>query len=188
MNEELEMILDMARESMDGSVEHLEKELTKIRAGKATPSMLDTVRVEAYGALSPLNQVANVNTLDAHTLSVQPWDKSMLDGISRAITNANLGLNPQNNGEMIIINVPMLTEERRKDLVKSAKAAGEHAKVGVRTARKTANDDAKKLQKDGDISEDMLSNTEADIQSLTDSYISKIDGFISAKEADIMTV
>ena len=188
MNEDIQMILDLARESMEGSLEHLEKELTKIRAGKATPSMLDSVQVEAYGALSPLNQVANVNTLDARTLSIQPWDKSMLEGIERAIINANLGLNPQNNGEMIIINVPVLTEERRRELSKAAKAAGEHAKVGIRNARKSANDEAKKMEKDGDISEDMLSNTEQDVQALTDKHISKVDALVGAKEKDIMTV
>jgi len=188
MNEDIEMILEMAEESMAGSIEHLEKELTKIRAGKANPSMLDSVRVEAYGAMSPLNQVANVNTLDARTLSVQPWDKSTLEGIERAIINANLGLNPQNNGEMIIINVPMLTEERRKDLSKKAKAEGEHAKVGIRTARKTANDEVKKMQKDGDISEDMQSNSESDIQDLTNKFIAKVDALVSSKENDIMTV
>lgn len=188
MNEEIQMILDLAKESMAGSIEHLEKELTKIRAGKANPSMLDTVKVEAYGSLSPLNQVANVNTLDARTLSVQPWDKSMLEGIERAIINGNLGLNPQNNGEMIIINIPTLTEERRRDLTKNAKAAGEHAKVGIRNARKAANDEAKKMEKDGDISEDMQANAEGDVQALTDSYITKVDALVTAKEKDVMTV
>ncbi len=188
MNEEIEMILDIAKDSMVGSIEHLENKLTKVRAGKANPSMLDSVKVESYGAMSPLNQVANVNTLDGRTLSVQPWDKSMLEPIERAIINGNLGLNPQNNGEMIIINIPMLTEERRRELSKTARAEGEHAKVGIRNARKSANDDVKKLEKDGDISEDMQKNTEADVQTLTDTHIAKVDALIAAKEKDIMTV
>lgn len=187
MEEELSMIEEMAQESMEKSLEHLNNELVKIRAGKATPSMLDSVTVEAYGAQSPLNQVANVNTLDAKTLSVQPWDKSMLEEVERGIINANLGLAPQNNGEMIIINVPMLTEERRRDLVKAAKSQGEDTKVGIRSSRRDANDAIKKMAKDG-LSEDLAKDAEEGIQKLTDSFISKIDDIVAAKEKDIMTV
>lgn len=187
MEEEIEMILDMAKESNEKSYQHLTSELEKIRAGRATPSMLDSVTVEAYGAQSPLNQVANVSTLDAKTISVQPWDKSMLDSITTGIINANLGLNPQNNGEMIIINVPMLTEERRRDLVKKAKAEGENAKVSTRNNRKEANDALKKLKDEG-LSEDRLRDLEGEVQNLTDAMVSKIDKLIEVKEADILTV
>ena len=128
MEEEIDLILESAKESMDKAIDHLEKELTKIRAGKANPSMLDGILVEYYGSNTPLQQVANIGTLDARTLTVQPWEKATLEPIERAIINSNLGLNPQNNGEMILINIPQLTEERRKDLVKQAKAEAEHAK------------------------------------------------------------
>ena len=187
MEEEIEMILDMAKESNDKSYQHLVSELEKIRAGRATPSMLDSVTVEAYGAQSPLNQVANVSTLDAKTISVQPWDKSMLDDIATGIINANLGLNPQNNGEMIIINVPMLTEERRRELVKKAKAEGENAKVSVRNNRKEANDSLKKLKDDG-LSEDRLRDLEGEVQDITNSMVARVDKLIEAKEKDILTV
>ena len=149
MTEELDMVMDMAKESMSSAIDHLGQELTKIRAGKATPSMLDSVSVDYYGSMTPLSQVANVNTLDARTLSIQPWEKTMLEEIERGIINANLGLAPQNNGESILINVPQLTEERRRDLVKQAKAVGEHAKVSIRNSRKDANDEVKKLKNDG---------------------------------------
>ena len=151
MNEEIDFIIDAAKEQMQHAIEHLVKELRSIRAGKATPSMLSTIMVDYYGSQTPLSQVANVNTPDARTISVQPWEKNMLQEIEKAIMIANIGFNPMNNGESIMINVPPLTEERRKDLVKQAKAEAEHAKVGVRNARKEANNDLKKL----DISEDL---------------------------------
>jgi len=172
---------------MENSMEHLANELAKIRAGKATPSMLDSVQVEYYGTPTPLNQVANINTVDARTISVQPWEKSILDDISKGITNANLGLNPQNNGELIMINVPVLTEERRRDLSKRAKAEGEHAKVGIRNSRKEANDFIKSLKNDG-ASEDMTKNAEIDVQDLTDTYTKRVDILVENKEKDIMTV
>ena len=187
MTEEINMAMEDAEASMKKSMEHLASELTKIRAGKATPSMLDSVQVEYYGNPTPLNQVANVNTVDARTISVQPWEKSILDDISKGITNANLGLNPQNNGELIMINVPVLTEERRKELCKRAKAAGEHAKVGIRNSRKEANDFIKGLKSDG-LSEDMAKNAEIDVQELTDNYTSRVDVLVDNKEKDIMTV
>lgn len=187
MEEEIDFILDSAKESMAKAIEHLERNLTKIRAGKASPSMLDTVYVDYYGSQSPLNQVANVGTMDARTLTVQPWEKAMLEPIERAIINSNLGLNPQNNGEMIMINVPQLTEERRRDLVKQAKSEVEDSKVSIRNARKDANDEVKKLEKDG-LSEDQAKDLESEIQELTNAYSSKADKILDAKEADIMKV
>lgn len=187
MEEEIELLLDETKSGNEKSIQHLIAELEKIRAGKATPSMLDSVRVEAYGSTVPINQVANVNTLDAKTLSVQPWDKSTLDAISTGIINANLGLNPQNNGESILINIPILTEERRKDLVKKAKAEGEHAKVSIRNNRKEANDMAKKMKDDG-LSEDRFKDIEAEIQELTNGSVAKIESLIEKKEKDIMTI
>jgi ribosome recycling factor len=147
MNEELGLVVDLTKEAMLDSLQHLEQSLTKIRAGKATPSLLDSVRVDYYGSIVPLSQVANINSLDARTLTVQPWEKAMIDPISKGIINSNLGLAPQNNGEQIILSIPPLTEERRRNLVKNAKAEGEHAKVGIRTARKEANDSIKKYKK-----------------------------------------
>tara|TARA_R110001592_G_scaffold63268_2_gene193656 strand:+ start:460 stop:1023 length:564 start_codon:yes stop_codon:yes gene_type:complete len=187
MNEEVQFTLDSAKEAMAAALEHLEKQLQKIRAGKASPMMLSGVMVDYYGSMTPLSQVANVNTLDGRTISIQPWEKSMTQPIETAIINSNLGLNPQNNGESILINVPMLTEERRKDLTKQAKAEGEHAKVGARNARKDANDEIKKLNTDG-LSDDMSKDAEASIQKLTDTFIAKIDSLIERKEKDIMTI
>lgn len=184
MNEEIEFILDSSKEQMENALDHLVKELRAIRAGKATPSMLANIMVEYYGSQTPLSQVANVNTPDARTISVQPWEKQMLQEIEKAIMIANIGFNPMNNGESIIINVPPLTEERRRDLVKQAKSEAEHAKVGVRNARKDANNEVKKL----DVSDDLKKNTETDIQDLTDSYVKKIDEILSTKEKEIMTV
>jgi ribosome recycling factor len=184
MNEEIEFILDTAKEAMSNAIEHLEKELRSIRAGKATPAMLGTVMVDYYGSQTPLAQVANVNTPDPRTLSIQPWEKSMLQNIEKAIQLANLGLNPMNNGDLIMINVPPLTEERRIGLAKQAKSESEHAKVGVRNARKDANNDIKKT----DISDDMKKIAEDDVQKLTDSYVKKIEDVLSVKEKEIMTV
>ncbi|WP_435253684.1 ribosome recycling factor [Tenacibaculum sp. A30] len=184
MTEEIDFILDSTKEAMNGAIEHLVKELRSIRAGKASPTMLANVQVDYYGSATPLGQVANVNTPDARTISIQPWEKNMLQEIEKAIMLANLGFNPMNNGENIIINVPPLTEERRKDLAKQAKAEAEHAKVGVRNARKEANNDIKKL----DVSDDMKKNAEADIQKLTDNYVKEIDEKFVVKEKEIMTV
>lgn len=184
MNEEITFILDTAKEAMDAAIKHLEKQFVNIRAGKASPSMLGSVMVDYYGSQTPLNQVANVNTPDGRTITVQPWEKSMLQEIERGIMVANLGFNPMNNGESIIINVPPLTEERRRELARQAKAEAEDAKVGIRNARKDANNEIKKL----DISEDLQSNAELDVQELTDGYIKKIDHTLSIKENEIMTV
>ncbi|KGO79927.1 ribosome recycling factor [Flavobacterium beibuense] len=187
MMEEIDFILDSSEESMKGSLSHLEKEFLNIRAGKASPAMLGGVKVDYYGAQTPLSQVANVNTPDARTLTVTPWEKAMLQPIEKAIMIANLGFNPMNNGENIIINIPALTEERRRDLVKQAKAEAEDAKIGVRNARKDANTEIKKLEKDG-MSEDVCKKAEDDIQELTNAYIKKIDDLLAHKEAEIMKV
>lgn len=185
--EEIDFILDSTKESMEGSLMHLEKEFLNIRAGKATPAMLGGVKVDYYGAQTPLSQVANINTPDARTITVQPWEKNMLHPIEKAIMIANLGFNPMNNGDNIIINVPALTEERRRDLAKQAKAEAEDAKIGIRNARKDANTEIKKLEKDG-MSEDVCKSAEDDVQNLTNSYIKKIDDLLAIKEAEIMKV
>ncbi|MEO5777646.1 MAG: ribosome recycling factor [Flavobacterium sp.] len=185
--EEIEFILDSTKESMVGSIAHLEKEFLNIRAGKASPQMLGSVFVDYYGSQTPLSQVANVNIPDARTITIQPYEKSMLQAIEKAIMIANLGFNPMNNGDMIIINVPALTEERRRDLVKQAKAESEDAKIGIRNARKDANTDIKKLEKDG-TSEDVCKTAEEDIQKLTDGFIRKVDEHLAMKEAEIMKV
>jgi len=184
MNEDIKFIIDTAKEAMDAAIKHLEKQLINIRAGKASPAMLGSVMVDYYGSQTPLSQVANVNTPDGRTISVQPWEKSMLQEIERGIMVANIGFNPMNNGEMIIINVPPLTEERRRELAKQAKAETEDAKIGIRNARKEANNDIK----NSDVSEDLQKNAEIDIQSLTDSYVKKIDDILDVKEKEIMTV
>ena len=185
MNEDIQFILDTAKEAMDAAIKHLEKQFVNIRAGKASPAMLGSVMVEYYGSQTPLNQVANVNTPDGRTITVQPWEKNMLQEIERGIQIANLGFNPMNNGETIIINVPPLTEERRRDLAKQAKAEAEDAKIGIRSARKEANTDIKKLE---DVSEDLQKNAEIDVQEMTDSYVKKIDVILEVKEKEIMTV
>jgi ribosome recycling factor len=187
MTEELAMIYDEFKESNQKSLNHLENELVKIRAGKASPAMLNGVMVEYYGSMTPLQQVANVNTMDARTIIVQPWEKPLLNDIARGIINANLGLNPQNNGEQLIIAVPPLTEERRRDLVKRAKAEAEHSKVGIRNNRKDALDMIKDLKNEG-LSEDMTKDAEEEVQKITNSYIKKVDELLELKEKDIMTV
>lgn len=184
MNEDVKFIIESAEEAMANAIIHLEKEYINIRAGKASPAMLGSVTVDYYGSQTPLNQVANVSTPDGRTISVQPWEKSMLQEIERAIMIANLGFNPMNNGESIIINVPVLTEERRRDLSKQSKAEAENAKVGVRNSRREALHELKKL----DVSEDLLSNAEIDIQEKTDNHIKKIDEIFLVKEKEIMTV
>ncbi|WP_452601114.1 ribosome recycling factor [Pontimicrobium sp. MEBiC06410] len=185
MNENITFIIDSAKEAMDNAIKHLEKQFLNIRAGKATPAMLGSVMVDYYGSQTPLSQVANVNTPDGRTITVQPWEKNMLQEIERGIAYANLGFNPMNNGETIIINVPALTEERRRELAKQAKAEAEHAKVGIRNARKEANNDIKKTE---DASEDVQKSAEQDIQNLTDTFVKKIDEIFSTKENEIMKV
>lgn len=185
MNEDIQFILDTAKEAMDNAIKHLEKQFVNIRAGKASPAMLGSVMVNYYGSQTPLNQVANVNTPDGRTITVQPWEKSMLQEIERGIAYANLGFNPMNNGETIIINVPPLTEERRRDLAKQAKAEAEEGKISIRTARKDANNE---IKKNDDISEDLKKNAEIDVQQMTDKYVKKVDDLFETKEKEIMTV
>lgn len=184
MNEEIDFIIDSAKEAMNSAIAHLEKELRSIRAGKATPAMLQNVQVDYYGSQTPLSQIANVSTPDARTITIQPWEKNMLQEIEKAIMLANLGFNPMNNGDVIIISVPALTEERRRELAKQAKAEAEHAKVGIRNARKDANNDIKKTE----VSDDMKKIAEADVQTLTDKFVKDIDDKFSVKEKEIMTV
>ena len=183
--EEINFILDSARESMEKSINHLELAFSKIRAGKATPQMLDSVIIDYYGSPTPLNQASNINTPDAKTISVQPWDKSMLELMEKAILDSNLGFTPNNNGDMIIINVPPLTEERRISLVKQLKSELENAKVSIRSSRKDSNDYLKKLE---GLSEDTIKDAENEIQRVTDEFSKKVDVLFSKKESEIMTV
>lgn len=185
MNEDIQFIIDSTKEAMDSAVKHLEKQFSNIRAGKASPAMLGSVMVDYYGSQTPLSQVANVNTPDGRTISVQPWERKMLHEIEKAIMNANLGFNPMNNGDLIIISVPPLTEERRRELAKQAKSESEDGKIGIRNARKDANNDIKKLD---DVSDDEKKNTEVEIQKLTDIYVKKIEDVLAFKEKEIMTV
>ncbi len=187
MTEEIELLLEDAKDKMNKAISHLEHELVKIRAGKANPSMLEGIHVDYYGSMTPLQQVANVNTPDPRTIAIQPWEKAMIVPIEKAILAANLGFNPENNGELIRINVPALTEERRRDLVKQAKKEGEDAKISIRSARKDANEDIKRLKKDG-LSEDLEKDTEAEIQKITDQFSTLVDQHIDKKEKDILTI
>lgn len=180
-------VLDAAKEQMTKAISHLESELQKIRAGRANPTMLDSIHVDYYGSGTPLSQVANISTPDARTLQIQPWEKNMITPIEKAISNANLGYNPTNDGQVIRINIPPLTEDRRKDLVKQSKSEAEHARVTVRNIRRDANEAIKKLQKDG-LPEDQAKAAEGKVQNLTDDSIAKIDKHLEAKEKEIMTV
>jgi ribosome recycling factor len=188
MNEELDLIFEEAKEHMEKSLEYYIHELSGIRAGKASPVMLESVEVEYYGTMTPLNQVANVNVRDSQTLTVQVWDRRMLQTVEKAIRDANLGFNPVNNGELLIINVPPLTEERRKQLAKKAREEAEKARINIRNIRKDAKKHIEKLEKDKIISEDMTKQALDDLQELTDSYIKKIDEKLAKKEEDILTV
>lgn len=187
MTEEIDFILDSTQESMEGSIAHLEKEFQNIRAGKASPAMLGSVFVDYYGSSTALNQVAKISVPDARTITLQPFEKNMLQTIEKAIMIANLGFNPMNNGDLIIISVPPLTEDRRRELAKQAKVEAEDAKIGIRNARKDANTDIKKLEKDG-TSEDICKIAEEQVQTLTNSFIKKIDEHLALKEAEIMKV
>jgi ribosome recycling factor len=184
MNEEVQFILDSLKENLEKAISHLEHEFRSIRAGKANPSMLSGVTVDYYGSQTPLGQVANVGTLDAHTITIQPWEKSLINEIETAIRNADLGFNPTNNGESVIINVPILTEERRSQLAKIASNEAENAKISIRNDRKEALHELKKL----DISEDLEKNVEIDIQNLIDKYSKVVDEHYVIKEKEIMTV
>jgi len=184
MEEEIKFLLDSTKEGRQNAISHLEKKLINIRAGKATPSMVGSVMVDYYGSPTPLSQVANVNTPDGMTITIQPWEKTLIPEIEKGIQIANLGFNPMNNGESVIINVPPLTEERRMELAKQAKAEAEEAKIGVRNDRKNANNEIK----DFDISDDMKKNLEIDVQTMTDNHIELIDKILAKKESEIMTV
>ena len=187
MDELVTMVLDDTRSKMDKSIQHLENELIKIRAGKANPTVVDGIMVDYYGVQTPLNQVSNIGTPDAKTVAIQPWEKNMIAPIEKAIMQANIGITPENNGEIIRLNIPPLTEERRRDLVKQVKNEGENTKVSVRNARRDSNDELKQLQKDG-LPEDEQKNGESEVQKLTDEYIEKVDQILEIKEKDIMTV
>lgn len=185
--EEIQLFLEDAQSSMEKALNHLSSEFLKIRAGKAMPTMLDGLFVQYYGAPTPLSQVASVTTPDARTLLIKPWEKSTISEIEKAIRNSNLGFNPQNDGETVRINIPALTEERRKDLVKQSKNESENSKVRVRAIRKDTNEELKKLLKDG-AAEDAIKEAEARVQKLTDTHIVKIDELLAKKEVEIMTV
>lgn len=187
MSEELNKILGDTESAMTKAINHLESELSKIRAGKANPSMLDGIMADYYGNPTAINQVANVSVLDARTISVQPWEKNMLQPIERAITMANIGINPQNDGVTIRLFLPPLTEERRKELVKKCNNEGEHAKVAVRNIRRDAIEDIKKLQKDG-LSEDICKDGEKEAQDTTNKFTGLIEKHLAAKEKEIMAV
>lgn len=187
MEEEVELLLEDTNERMEKSIQHLENELVKIRAGKANPNMLDGISVEYYGTMTPLNQVSNISSPDPRTITIQPWEKNMIAPIEKAILQANIGLNPDNNGEVIHINVPILTEERRKELVKQVRTEGENTKVGIRNARRDANEEIKKMQKEG-LAEDLAKNTEDEVQKLTNDYSEKVEQLMDEKEEDIMKV
>jgi ribosome recycling factor len=187
MNEEVQMIFEMAKENMEKALEHLEIELNRIRAGKANIHILDGIVVDYYGNITPLNQVSNISTPDAKTIAIQPWEKSMIDPIEKAIQLANIGINPMNNGELIRLGIPPLTEERRVQLVKQVKSEGENAKVSIRNGRREANEEYKQLQKDG-LSEDNAKRAEDNIQEITKEFSEKTDKIIEEKEQDIMTI
>jgi ribosome recycling factor len=187
MTEESQLLLDETDDQMNKSVQHLEKELHKLRTGKATPQMLEGIKINYYGVMTPIEQAANITTPDARQIIVQPWDKSILSDIDKAIMAANLGLNPKNEGEVLRIIVPPLTEERRRDLVKKAKTEAENAKVSIRNIRRSSNDMAKDLEDEG-VPEDEVKKLQEDIQKLTDKYIEMVEKIVVQKEKDIMTV
>ena len=187
MNEEIDLIIEETKDRMEKAIEYLELELSRLRAGRANPALLDGVSVDYYGVRSPLSQVSNVNTPDAKTILIQPWEKNILSIIEKAIMAANIGFTPVNNGEVIRINIPPLTEERRHSLVKQVRNEGETAKISIRNARKWANDELKRLLKEG-LPEDLEKNAEDEVQEMTTTYNSKIDKVVTLKEKDVMTV
>jgi ribosome recycling factor len=187
MEEEVQLQLDDTQDKMQKALQHLEDELLRVRAGKATPNILDGITIDYYGAITPLNQVSNISTPDAKTIAIQPWDKSMVETIEKAIMAANIGLTPINSGDLIRINVPALTEERRLSLVKQIKNMGENTRVSIRTARREANEAFKHMKKDG-LPEDLEKHAELKVQEMTDKYIGKVDKLLEVKEKDILTV
>ncbi|MDR0714374.1 MAG: ribosome recycling factor [Bacteroidales bacterium] len=187
MNEDVQLYLDDAAEKMEKALKHLSAELAKLRAGKANPSMLDGIFIDYYGTPTPLHQVANINTPDARSIVIQPWEKKLIGAIEKAIFAANIGLTPGNNGETVRLNIPPLTEDRRKGLVKQVKNEGENAKVSIRNARREAIEEFKKLGKTG-LPEDVEKDAEEDAQKLTDKYYKKVEEILARKEEEIMTV
>jgi len=185
--EEIELLIEEARELMQKAVEHTTSELTKVRAGKAMPNLLDGITVNYYGSPTPLNQVSSITSPDARTLAIKPFERNMISEIEKAIINSDLGLAPQNNGEIVILTIPPLTEERRKQLVKQVKNECENGKISLRTVRKDTNDALRKLQKEG-VAEDEIKRAEDSVQKLTDNYSSKIDEQYEKKEAEVMKV
>jgi ribosome recycling factor len=187
MAEDVVSVIDVADDHMKKAINHLESELTKIRAGKANPQMLDGIMVDYYGSPMSINQVANISVMDARTLSIQPWEKNMLQPIERAIIAANIGITPQNDGALIRLFLPPLTEERRKELVKKCQAEGEHSKVAIRNIRRDAIENIKKLQKNG-LSEDAAKDAEGNVQQVTDKFVTIIEKHLTTKEKEIMAV
>jgi len=187
MEEEVQLNIELATENMQGALKHLVSELTKIRAGKADARMLDGIFVDYYGNNTPLSQVCNIHTPDPRQIVIQPWEKAMIEPIEKAIQKANIGLNPINNGELIRLNIPALTEERRKQLVKQVKIEGENTKISIRNYRRDTNDEVKKLKNSG-LSEDLAKDAEIEVQKITNDFIGKIDELIVKKEKDIMTI
>ncbi len=187
MSDTTEKIIAQTEDGMHKAITHLEAELIKIRAGKANPNMLDSITVDYYGNPTPIGQVGNISVLDARTLSIQPWEKNMLQPIERAIMASNIGITPQNDGVLIRLYLPPLTEERRKELVKRANGEGEHSKVAIRNIRRDAIEHIKKLQKEG-VSEDAVKDAEKDVQQITDKYIALVDKHLATKEKEIMAI
>ena len=187
MTEDVQLVFEMTRERMEKALEHLDTELNRIRAGKANIHILDGIMIDYYGVMTPLNQVSNISTPDAKTIAIQPWEKNMIDKIERAIQQANIGITPINNGELIRLGIPPLTQERRVSLVKQVKNEGENARISIRNARRDANEEYKQMQKDG-LSEDDVKRAEDNIQEITKEFSEKVDKIIEAKEEDIMTI
>jgi ribosome recycling factor len=187
MNEEVELIIDETRDRMQKAIDHLDHELTHLRAGRATPALLDGITVDYYGVNSPLSQVSNINTPDPKTIMIQPWEKTMLGTIEKAIMAANIGLTPVNNGEIIRINIPPLTEERRHQLVKQVRTEGETAKISIRIARKWANDELKRMLREG-LPEDLEKDAEEEVQKIVNDFTGKVDRTMAQKEKEVMTV
>ena len=187
MQEEVDLVLDVCKEAMEHAIAHLEKELAHIRAGKASPRMLDSVTVDYYGSMVPLAQVSNVNTPDARTIAIQPWEKKMIPIIEKAIMAANLGFNPDNNGEIIRIGIPPLTEDRRREMVKLVNKEGENAKISIRSARKDSNESLKKLQKEG-LSEDLEKDAEVIVQDMTNNYSKVVEEMLKEKNEEILKI
>lgn len=187
MSEEVSMTMEMAEESMAKAIDHLEAELVKVRAGKANPQMLDGLVVDYYGTPTPINQIGNISVLDARTLTIQPWERNMLQPIERSIINSNIGINPQNDGNIIRLFLPPLTEERRKELVKRCQGEGEHCRVAIRNIRRDAIEHIKKAQKNG-LSEDAAKDAEAEVQELTNKFITLVEKHLASKEKEIMAI